>query len=134
MKAKLTEQDKADIVRLAAKGKAIAVLAEDFGVTEQAIRYTLKKHKGAAVREAIDQVWDDTQVALKTKERHNQDLDNGLVRVSLEGAHLADRVIEKITTDVARANFRAAAKNLSQAMLRDELTEALAEFFPEKPL
>lgn len=45
MTGKLTETDKADIVRLVAAGKAIAVLAEDFHVSGQTIRNVVKAAK-----------------------------------------------------------------------------------------
>lgn len=42
---KLSETDKADIIRLVAGGKAIAVLAEDFHVSTQTIRNVVNKGK-----------------------------------------------------------------------------------------
>jgi transposase-like protein len=143
MKAKLTEQDKADIVRLAAKGKAIAVLAEDFGVSEQAIRYTLKKHKGAKPLPPFEQP--DRQLAADMDTHYagggtiGPENPEDITRGAIQGKGLnlqlnVSTIGERITTKLARSAFRKAAQDLSQAMLRDELTEALAEFFPEKPL
>lgn len=150
MKSKLTPQNKADIIRLAGKGKAIAVLAEDFGVTEQAIRYTVKK--GAAAAAKAEKAG-KSGPAQDPDRQLAQDMDThyagggvigpenpeSITRGAISGKGLnlqvnVSTIGERITTKLARSAFRKAAADLSQAMLRDEITEAIAEFFPEKPL
>lgn len=111
MKAKLTKEDKADIVRLAAKGKAIAVLAEDFGVTETAIRYTIKNNplpKAAPV--------DSAPPAAPAP-------------APLAPAAPAAAADPAQGHGCARKNFRAAAKELCESVMRDEITQALEEIF-----
>jgi hypothetical protein len=152
--AKLTDTDKVDIVRLVEKGKAISALALDFHVSEQTIRNVVKKaQKG--LKKANAAAWAKIKAGAALTPRIAADLaaatagitapcatvpgvklddclKSGLdsLSVKLDTATLAER----ITTKVARSAFRQAAQDLSQALLRDEITEALAEFFPEKPL
>jgi transposase-like protein len=136
MKSKLTEQDRADIIRLVGKGQAIAVLAEDFGVTEQAIRYTVKqgakkaKIQAPALEQAeggvcgpleamrkdgIDVLAGKTYT-LKTKEQHEKD------------HNVETRRINRLT---ARATLRAAVRDFCESELRDEIGLALAEVFQQ---
>jgi transposase-like protein len=137
MRTKLTDQDKADIIRLVGQGKAIAVLAQDFKVSDQTIRNVVKKGlpkaKGGTlcgrkvkVHELPPAGAEGEPVVVPVPS--SQEPRTISVRVS------ASDIAERVTTTVARAAFRKAAKDLSQAMLRDELTEALTEFFPEKAI
>lgn len=142
--AKLTQQDKEDIVRRVAKGVSIAVLAEDFKVSEPTIRKAIKAAPKQGVKsspdqalgEAMDEHFTSKSYTLKSAGQHAEGLFKNTMHpvnrlsIKLDTATLAERM----TSKMARDNFRLAAKNLSQAMLRDELTEALNEFFPEKPL
>ena len=54
--AKLTGQDREDILRRVEKGVAVAVLAEEFKVSEQCIRTTVKKYKAVAGADAPERL------------------------------------------------------------------------------
>jgi predicted transcriptional regulator len=152
--AKLTDTDKVDIVRLVEKGKAISALALDFHVSEQTIRNVVKKaQKG--LKKANAAAWAKIKAGAALTPRIAADLAAATTGITAPCAPAAGVKVdgcikslpdsfsvklgagplaERINTKLARSAYRKAAQDLSQAMLRDELTEALAEFFPEKPL
>lgn len=143
--AKLTDEDRADIVRLVGQGKAISVLAEDFRVSEQTIRNVVKQGAAAAKKAARA----ERPVADGNNNEDTHPASGGGIgpenpEAIKTGSPISGQpryikvdisaTVERINTNAARSSFRKAVADLSQALLRDEITEALAEFFPEKAL
>lgn len=137
MKAKLTEKDKADIVRLVGLGKAIAVLAEDFGVTEQAIRYTVKKAakdakkgKRFAAAAPLDA---DRALGEALDEFHGAPGSQHGPAAAQDPATLTGLCFPLPPAPTRRTQaaikMRSAARDFMEEVMRDEITQALNEVF-----